>query len=289
MKKIFALPLMAALAFGVTSCGSKDAAKSSANLKVSGSNTMAQVATAWAEAFAGANVSVAGGGSGIGIGELTEGRIDICSSSRPMKPEEKAKVKEKQGKDPVEFIVGYDALAVFVNPANPIKEISLEQLKQIYWEGGNATEWEQVAPGGLTGPITVLGRENTSGTFEYFEEAVVGKDAAGKKQKFRGNISSQSSSQAIIDNLATVKSAIGYDGMAFKNDKVNWLPVSKKTGEPAVMPGVDDARSGKYPLARKLYLYTIGEPTGATKEFIDFALSEAGQKLLAQTGYVSLK
>jgi phosphate transport system substrate-binding protein len=292
MKKIFAFPLMAALAFGITSCGSKDSAKSpaSATLKVSGSNTMAQVGTAWAEAFTGAKVSVAGGGSGIGIGELTEGRIDICTSSRLMKPEERAKLKEKQGgKEAVEFVVGYDALAVFVNPANPIKEISMEQLKEIYWEGGSSTTWEQVAPGGLTGPIAVLGRENTSGTYEYFEEAVVGKDAAGKKQKFRGNISSQSSSQSIIDNLATVKSAIGYDGMAFKNDKVNWLPVSKKTGEPAVLPGVDDARSGKYPLARKLYLYTIGEPTGAIKEFIDFALSEAGQKLLAQTGYVSLK
>ena len=284
MKKIFALPLMAALAFGFTSCGNKDGAKATASIKVSGSNTMAQVGTAWAEAFTSAKVSVAGGGSGIGIGELTEGRIDICTSSRPMKDEEKSKIKEKHGKDPVQFVVGYDALAVFVNPANPLKEISMDQLKDIYWAGGSTTTWEQVGPGGLTGPITVLGRENTSGTYEFIHDAVV-----GKNEKFRGNISSQSSSQSIIDNLATVKSAIGYDGMAFKTDKVNWLAVSKKTGEPAVMPAADDARNGNYPLARKLYLYTIGEPTGATKEFIEFALSEAGQKLLAETGYVSLK
>lgn len=289
MKKIFALPLMAALAFGITSCGKKDGAKTTASLKVSGSNTMAQVGTAWAENFTGAKVSVAGGGSGIGIGELTEGRIDICTSSRPMKAEEKAKIKEKQGKDPVEFIVGYDALAIFVNPANPLNEISVEQLKEIYWEGGSITNWEQVGPGGLTGPITVLGRENTSGTYEFIHDAVIGKGPSGEKLKFRGNISSQSSSQSIIDNLATVKSSIAYDGMAFKNDKVKWLAISKKTGEPAVLPDANDARSGKYPLARNLYLYTIGEPTGATKEFIDFALSEAGQKLLAQTGYVSLK
>jgi phosphate transport system substrate-binding protein len=281
---------MAALAFGFTSCGSKEGAKAtSSSIKVSGSNTMAQEGTAWAENFAGAKVSVAGGGSGIGIGELTEGRIDICTSSRPMKPEEKAKIKEKQGKEPVEFVVGYDALAVFVNPGNPLNEISMDQLKEIYWEGGNVTNWEQVGPGGLTGPITVLGRENTSGTYEFIHDAVVGKSATGEKQKFRGNISAQSSSQSIIDNLATVSSSIGYDGMAFKNDKVKWLSVSKKTGEPAVLPDANDARSGKYPLARKLYLYTVGEPTGATKEFIDFALSEAGQKLLAQTGYVSLK
>ncbi|MES2467689.1 MAG: phosphate ABC transporter substrate-binding protein [Verrucomicrobiota bacterium] len=289
MKKIFALPMMAALAFGFTSCGSKDDSKATASIKVSGSNTMAQVSTSWAENFAGAKVSVGGGGSGIGIGELTEGRIDICTSSRPMKPDEKAKIKEKQGKEPVEFVVGYDALAIFVNPSNPLNEISVEQLKEIYREGGSITTWEQVGPGGLTGPISVLGRENTSGTYEFIHDGVVGKNAAGEKEKFRGNISAQSSSQSIIDNLATVKSALGYDGMAFKNDKVKWLAVSKKTGEPAVLPDVNDARSGKYPLARKLYLYTVGEPTGATKEFIDFALSEAGQKLLAQTGYVSLK
>ena len=289
MKQFFTLPLLAALAVGLTSCGSKDASKATASIKVSGSNTMAQVSTAWAENFAGAKVSVGGGGSGIGIGELTEGRIDICTSSRPMKPDEKAKIKEKQGKEPVEFVVGYDALAIFVNPANPLTEISVEQLKEIYREGGSITTWEQVGPGGLSGPISVLGRENTSGTYEFIHDSVVGKNAAGEKEKFRGNISAQSSSQSIIDNLATVKSAIGYDGMAFKNDKVKWLAVSKKTGEPAILPEVNDARSGKYPLARKLYLYTVGEPTGATKEFIDFALSEAGQKLLAQTGYVSLK
>ncbi len=289
MKQFFTLPLLAAFAVGLTSCGSKDNSKASASIKVSGSNTMAQVSTAWAENFAGAKVSVGGGGSGIGIGELTEGRIDICTSSRPMKPDEKAKIKEKQGKEPVEFVVGYDALAIFVNPGNPINEISVEQLKEIYREGGSITTWEQVGPGGLTGEISVLGRENTSGTYEFIHDGVVGKNAAGEKEKFRGNISAQSSSQSIIDNLATVKSALGYDGMAFKNDKVKWLAVSKKTGEPAVLPDVNDARSGKYPLARKLYLYTVGEPTGATKEFIDFALSEAGQKLLAGTGYVSLK
>ncbi len=289
MNKFLTFPLLAAFAVGLSSCGNKNGAGSLPSLKISGSNTMAQVSTAWAEAFPKAKVSVGGGGSGIGISELTEGRIDICASSRPMKPEEKAKVKEKMGKEPVEFVVGYDALAIFVHPQNPIKEISIEQLTEIYGEDGTLTKWEDVSPGGLTGPMTILGRENTSGTYEYFHDAIVGKNEAGESRKFRGNISTQSSSQSIIDNLATVKSAIGYDGMAFKNDKVNWLAISKKTGEPAVLPNADDARSGKYPIARKLYLYTIGEPAGATKEFIDFALSDAGQKLLAGTGYVSLK
>ena len=283
MKRFTFTAALAALSIGLTACGSKK------SLKVSGSNTMAQVGTAWAENFTGAKVSVAGGGSGIGITELTEGRIDICTSSRPMKAEEKAKIKEKQGKDPVEFVVGYDALAVFVHPDNPIKEISMEQLKEIYLEGGSISTWEQVGPGGLTGKVEALGRENTSGTYEFIHDAVLGKNAAGEKNKFRTTVAPQSSSQAIIDNLASIKSAIGYDGMAFKTDKVKWIAVSKKTGEPAVMPGVDDARSGKYPLARKLYLYTVGEPEGDAKAFIDFALSTEGQKLLSETGYVSLK
>ncbi len=285
MKRIVFIAALAACAMGATSCS-----KEKKSLKVSGSNTMAQVAAAWAENFTGAKVSVAGGGSGIGINDLTEGNIDICTSSRPMKEEEKKKVKEKRGKDPVEFVVGYDALAVFVNPENPIKEISLEQLKQIYVADGSITTWEQVGAGGLTGNIEVLGRENTSGTYEFIHDVVLGKDKDGNKNKFRTTVAPQSSSQAIIDNLANMKGSIGYDGMAFNDPKkVKWIAVSKKTGEPAVLPAVDDARSGKYPLARNLYLYTVGEPEGAVKEFIDFAKSDEGQKLLSKVGYVSLK
>src|SRR5688572_13900484 len=285
MKRIVLTAALAILAAGFYSCKKDDKGA----IKVSGSNTMAQVGTAWAENFTGGKVSVAGGGSGIGITELTEGRIDVCTSSRPMKDAEKQKLKEKQGKDPVEFVVGYDALAIFVHPENPIKEISMEQLKEIYVEGGSITTWEQVSPVGLTGKIEALGRENTSGTYEFIHDEVLGKNAAGEKNRFRTTVAPQSSSQAIIDNLSSIKNAIGYDGMAFKTDKVKWIAVSKKTGEPAVMPGVDDARSGKYPLARKLYLYTVGEPEGVVKAFIDFALSEEGQKLLSETGYVSLK
>ncbi|HWB02438.1 MAG TPA: phosphate ABC transporter substrate-binding protein [Verrucomicrobiales bacterium] len=285
MKRLIFTAALAAFVTGLSSCGDKQK-----TLKVSGSNTMAQVATSWAENFKKAKVSVAGGGSGIGINDLTEGKIDICTSSRPMKQEEKDKVKAQQGKEPKEFVVGYDALAVFVNPANPIKEISMEQLKEIYLADGSITKWEQLGPGGATGNIEVLGREQTSGTYEFIHDVVLGKDKDGNKNKFRTTVAPQSSSQAIIDNLANMKGSIGYDGMAFNDPKkVKWIGVSKKTGEPSVMPGVDDARSGKYPLARKLYLYTVGEPEGAVKEFIDFALSAEGQKLLSDVGYVSLK
>ena len=284
MKRIVFISLLTAAAAGLTSCGGSDEKKS---LKVSGSNTMAQVGQSWAQTFVdktGIKVSVAGGGSGIGIEELIAGRIDICTSSRPMKAEEKAKIKEKHGKEATEHVVGYDALAVFVNKDNPATQISVEQLKEIYIDGGSVTTWEQVSPGGLTAPIEVLGREGTSGTYEFIHDVVL------KKAKFRTTVAPQSSSQAIIDNLANIKNSIAYDGMAFNDaTKVKWLAVSAKTGETGVMPNADDARSGKYPLARKLYLYTVGEPAGEVKEFIDFAKSDEGQKLLTKTGYVSLK
>jgi phosphate transport system substrate-binding protein len=283
MKRIVFLSLLTAAATGLTSCGGKG----KKTVKVSGSNTMVQVGQSWAQTFVdktGIKVSVSGGGSGIGIKGLIDGQIDICTSSRTMKDEEKADVKAKHGKDAVEHIVGIDALAVFVNKDNPATQISVEQLKEVYLDGGSISTWEQLGPGGITGPIEVLGRESTSGTYEFIHDMVL------KKAKFRSTVAAQSSSQAIIDNLANIKGSIAYDGMAFNDaSKVKWLSVSAKTGEPGVLPNADDARSGKYPLARKLYLYTIGEPEGEVKQFIDFAKSAEGQALLAKTGYVALQ
>lgn len=257
-------------------------------IKMSGSNTMAPIGAAWAEAYNKASIVTSGGGSGIGIKQLMDGSIDICNSSRPLKQSEIDAIKAKHGKDVKEYHVGYDALAVFVHPDNPLQEISVEQLTQIYGDGGPITAWDQIAPGGLTGPIEVLGRESTSGTYEYFQEAVCGKDDAGRPKPYRQGISAMSSSQAIIDTLATTKTAMGYDGMAFKTDKVKWLKMSAKKGDPAVEPSVDDARSGKYPLARKLFIYTVGEPAPHVREFIDWILSPEGQKGVADTGAVTV-
>jgi phosphate transport system substrate-binding protein len=208
-----------------------------------------------------------------------------------MKQEEKDALKKETGKDVKEFHIGYDALAVFTAKSNPVKEISIEQLKEIYAAGGTITKWEQLGANanGLTGDIKVLGREASSGTGEYFQEAVCGKDAAGKKVEYRQGISEMSSSNQVIDTVATVATSIAYDGQAFKNDKVHWLAISKKTGEPAILPSDDDARSGKYPLARKLYLYTAGEPSPQVKKFIDWALSPEGQAILTKSHAVSLK
>lgn len=283
-KLLFTLLVIAAT---FTGCAKK---APKVSIKTSGSNTLAPVVTSWAENYDAADVSVAGPGSGVGIQDLIDGRCDICNSSRPMKAEEKEKVKAKHGKEVKEFLVGYDALAIFTHLENPIKEISIEQLHNIYIEGASITKWDQLGPGGLTDNIVVLGREKTSGTYEYFHDAVVGKDAAGNKLNFVQSISPQSSSNAIIGQIATVKSAIGYDGMAFNDPKkVKWLAVSKKTGEPSLLPSAEDARSKKYPLSRPLFMYTVGEPDGAIKAFIDYAVSDAGQALLTKVGYVSLR
>jgi phosphate transport system substrate-binding protein len=275
------------LTLALASCSKKEAG-SMPTIKMSGSNTMAPISAAWAEAYSGANIVTSGGGSGIGIKQLIDGTIDICNSSRPLKDSEKEAIKAKHGKEVQEFHVGYDALAVFVHPDNPLESISVEQLTQIYGDGGGITTWEQIGTGGLTDPIEALGRESTSGTYEYFQEAICGKDDAGKYKPYRQGISAMSSSQAIIDTLATTKTAMGYDGMAFKTDKVKWLKLSAKTGGTAVEPSVNDARSGTYPLARKLFIYTVGEPEPHVRTFIDWILSPEGQKGVAETGAVTV-
>jgi phosphate transport system substrate-binding protein len=178
-------------------------------------------------------------------------------------------------------------LAVYSNPANPTKEISIEELREIWAEGGTTEDWGQVNPA-FKGKITLFGRQNNSGTYDYFREHICGKKD-GKQREFRGGISEMNGSSEVVENVARTPTALGYSGMGYKTPKVNWLKVSNKKGEPGVEPGADVARSGKYPIARKLYLYTAGEPTGEVKAFIDWILSPAGQKIVDQEGFVSLK
>ena len=260
-------------------------------IRVKGSDTMVQLATAWAEAYhkvkPNLNVDANGGGSGTGFAALQNDTTDLCNASREIKKDEIEKIKAKSGKDVKEFVVAYDALAVYTNPSNPIKEISIDELREIWAEGGTVTSWDQVNPKGK-GKIVLFGRQNNSGTYDYFREHVCGKTPENKQREFRSGISEMNGSSEVIENVAKTPRGMGYSGMGYKTDKVNWLKVSKKKGEPGVEPGIEVARNGKYPVARKLYIYTVGEPTGEAKAYIDWILSPAGQKIVEHEGFVPL-
>jgi phosphate transport system substrate-binding protein len=261
-------------------------------IRVKGSDTMIQIATAWAEAYRkvkpGVFVSASGGGSGTGIAALENNNTDICNASREMKPEEREKVKSVSGKEVKEIVVAYDALAVYVHPSNPIKKISIEELREIWAEGGTITQWEQLGSD-FAGRIALFGRQNSSGTYDYFREHICGKTADKKQREFRSGISEMNGSSEVIENVARTPTAIGYSGMGYKTPAVNWLKIAGKKGEPDVEPGVEAARSGKYPVSRRLYMYTAGEPQGEVKAFIDWVLSPEGQKLVETEGFVPLR
>ena len=263
-----------------------------AEIRATGSDTMIQLATAWAEGYRKVKkevfVNANGGGTGTGFAALQNNSTDICNASREIKKEEITKVKAVTGKDVKEFVVAYDALAVYTNPKNPIKEISVAELTEIWAEGGNITTWDQVIPS-MKGKIVLVGRQNNSGTYDYFREHICGKTPDKKQREFRGGVSELNGSSEVVEQVAKTRSAIGYSGMGYKTDKVNWMKVSAKKGEPGVEPGADVARSGKYPIARKLYLYTAGEPIAEVKAYIDWILSPAGQKIVEQEGFVPLK
>jgi phosphate transport system substrate-binding protein len=293
----------AASAVGLTGCNKSDNTSTTGSsadtksaprveIRVKGSDTLVQLATAWAEAYRKVKpnvyVNVNGGGSGTGIAALQNNSTDICDASREIKPDEKVKIKQATGKEVMEHTCAYDALAIYSNPANPIKEISVPELREIWAEGGTVADWSQVDPS-YKGKIVLFGRQNNSGTYDYLREHVCGKTAEGKQREFRGGISELNGSAEVVENVAKTPGGLGYSGMGYKTPNVNWLKISSKKGEPAVEPGTDVARTGKYPISRKLYMYTAGEPTGEIKAYIDWCLGPEGQKLVEKEGFVPLK
>lgn len=263
----------------------------SADIAISmrGSDTLVQVATAWAETYArkvpGVSVTASGGGSGTGIAGLIDGTVDVATSSREMKAQEKQAIRARRGDDVTEHVIGYDALALYVNRANPVTSISLPTLQEIWSEGGSITRWSQITSQ-LDGPIVLVGRQNSSGTYDYFREIVCGETERGVHREFRNGISELNGSSEVIEKVAGARLALGYTGMGYRNDRVRWLAVARTDDGPAIEPSIDSARSGAYPIARKLYLYTVGSLSPELRAFIDWTLSPEGQRLVAQEGYV---
>jgi phosphate transport system substrate-binding protein len=289
---------MVLLAAGLSACsggsapsGGSDAAPTTGSgqvIRLTGSDTMVNLNQAWAEQYKVAapevSVQVAGGGSGVGIAGLIDGILDVAASSRKMEPEEIAKATKEAGAAPQEYTVGLDALAVYVHESNPLKEIAIEELAEVYGDEGTITKWSQLGTKNaacVSDDIIRVSRQNNSGTYAYFREAIL-----GRTRDFKLGSVDQSGSKDVVALVARTPCAIGYSGMAYAAAGTKQLPVAKKKGEPSVVPSVQSALDGTYPISRPLYFYTHGTPTPLVKTFLDWTLGEAGQKVLQDVGYV---
>ncbi|NIM69270.1 MAG: phosphate ABC transporter substrate-binding protein PstS family protein [Xanthomonadales bacterium] len=251
-----------------------------------GSDTLVNVAQAWAEAYKDVDPSVAvavsGGGSGTGIAAMINGTVDIANSSRTMKDRE-LDLARQTGQDPREHVVGYDALAVYLHAANPAGELSIAQLAEIYGDGGSYTHWTDLGvevPGCQDQEIVVVSRQNNSGTYAYFRETVL-----GKRGDFRLGTRDMHGSKDVVDLVEKTPCAIGYSGLAYATDHVQMACIIKPEGEGCVTPTVATASDGSYPIARPLLMYTNGEPSGKVGEYLNWIKSDAGQCIILAKGY----
>jgi phosphate transport system substrate-binding protein len=285
---------MLAIALVFAGCSSNlpstDSATLSGSFKIIGSNTVTPLSSVWAENFMRANprvsIAVSGPGSGVGIASLIDGTTDICQSSRLITAKEVEQAKAK-GVSPYEIQVASDALSVIVNPANPVSELTIEQLSAIYT--GKITNWKEI--GGKDAPIVVMSRDTNSGTHAFFKEHVVqmyGLPTADKTLEYGNKVLFLPSTEEGVSQVATNPNAIFYAGLGYVNDKVKTIAIKKTPGDPAVKPSVATALNGTYPISRPLVYYTNGAPTGVIKAYIDYCLSEEGQKVVLEAGFVPL-
>lgn len=281
MKRFFPL-----VALAVVACGGSDGRNQRAVIQNKGSDTLLNVAQAWAEAYATVNadvaVAVTGGGSGTGVSAMINGTVDIANSSRKMRDSE-IEAARANGVEPVEFIVGYDALAVYLHEDNPIESLTLGQLRAIYAEGGTATKWSDLGvevPGCGSDEIVLVSRQNNSGTYVYFKEAVLGADA-----EYKLGSRDMHGSKDVVDLVENTPCAIGYSGLAYATEHVSMPCISSEGEGGCVEPTVATAVDGSYPIARPLFMYTAGEPQGAVREYMDWILSPAGQCVIFERGY----
>ncbi|MFQ6058680.1 MAG: phosphate ABC transporter substrate-binding protein [Anaerolineae bacterium] len=252
-----------------------------------GSDTMVNLALAWAEAYMKKHpevrISVTGGGSGTGIAALINGTVDIANASRAMKPEEIETAKAR-GITPVEHVVARDAIAVVVHPSNPVDGLTIDQLSAIF--SGRITNWREV--GGEDRPIVLLSRESNSGTYVYFLEHVVRKGDKKAPIFFSPDTLLMPSSEGISSEIRQNPNAIGYDGLGYVTPDQKTVAVAKSPDGPFVQPSIETVNLGTYPVARPLYMYTDGQPTGMIKDYLDWILSEEGQRIVAELGFVPL-
>jgi phosphate transport system substrate-binding protein len=257
-------------------------AAQAAPVTIKGSDTMVILGQRWAEDYMHKNpnlqIQVTGGGSGTGISALINGTTDICQSSRAMKPAEKSKLRDRYASTGVEIPVAKDGLAVYVHATNPITEITLPQLKDIFT--GKVTNWKEL--GGSDTRIIVYSRENSSGTYVFFKDVVLqGRDFSPRAQTMPGTAS-------VVNAVSKETNGIGYGGAAYAKG-IKILKVKKDAGTPGVAPDLGTVQSGTYPLARPLFFYLRNKPSGDIKTFVDYVLSDDGQKVISTVGYYPIK
>jgi len=274
-----------AMILGFSGCGRPN--KKDSAIQIKGSDTMVNLGQAWAEAFMQADpkvsVAVTGGGSGTGIASLLSNTCDIAELSRELKPEEIALAKQK-GFEPKQIIVALDGLAVVVHPANPLSQLTLDQLAAIF--SGSVSNWKEV--GGSDLPIVVLSREVNSGTHVYFKEHVLRRGKENQVE-FAASALMLPSSQAIADEVAQNPGAIGYFGMGYISAREKALAIAMDSASPYIQPTIENVVSQAYPISRPLIMVTHGKPSGLVARFIDFVLSPQGQKIVVKIDFVPIK
>lgn len=288
MKRLLILLLLSLV---LASCGTANNPASDVSaqyIENKGSDTIVNLALAWAEKYQtdhpNVRISVTGGGSGTGIAALINNTVGIANASRKIKDEEIAEA-ESKGVTPVEHIIARDAIAVIVNPENPVSELTLKQISDIY--SGKYTNWNQV--GGEDRPIVKLSRETNSGTHVYFLETVLRLGSKEDKTLFSMDTLLLPSSEGIIAEVRQNPNAIGYDGLGYVPHDLKTIAIAEEDGGAYVLPSIETVNDKTYAIARDLYMYTNGEPTGAIKAYLDWILSPAAQEIVAELGFVPVK
>ncbi len=284
MKKV----VLGFLALALIACGGSERV-SRTLIQNKGSDTLVNVAQAWAEAYAQINpnvaVAVTGGGSGTGIAALIGGSVDIANSSRSME-EEEFEMANGRGVVPNELIVGYDAVAVYIHPDNPIDGFTLGQLADIYGENGTTESWSQLGitvPGCSSDEIVRISRQNSSGTYVYFQEAILG------ESDLKLGSRDMAGSSEVVNLVEQTACAIGYSGLAYATEEVKVPCLMTEDGGNCIAPSTASAVDGTYPIARPLFMYTNGQPEGVTKDYIDWILSDEGQCIILNKGYAPVR
>lgn len=285
------LQIFVILCVGLVACTGRpatDKTSGSTNrfkIQNSGSDTIVNLALAWAERYQTVNpdveVSVTGGGSGTGIAALINGTTEIANASRSIKPEEVALAK-KQNFTPVELVIARDAIGVIVNPTNPISKLTMQQVSAIY--RGEINNWQQV--GGENRPIVRVSRETNSGTHVYFLETVVRMGSTKDKTIFAADTLLLPSSEGIIAEVSDNPNAIGYDGLGYLTPQVKTIALARTPDSEYVLPSIESVKAKTYAISRDLYMYTHNQPEGPIKDYLTWILSPEAQKIVSQLGFI---